>query len=124
MTSERDYTTKQMKELRAAFPGCEVTKHCENFTSGVPDVSFVNDGPTWWIENKRKLTIKECIDTVTPVQREKLRRLWFASNGRAIIACRVGPDRQAFTLLVHPVSLMAIPNIDLVEYIKREEAKL
>lgn len=54
MRTEAELTTKHTSQLRKDHPTWVVLKHCDRFTSGIPDVSvsYIGELKTVWIEYK------------------------------------------------------------------------
>lgn len=53
MVTESQFTGRLLKELRLRLgPSAVILKHCDRYTSGVPDVSVTLNDHTLWLEIK------------------------------------------------------------------------
>lgn len=79
MPTESQYTRNFLKLFRSTYPESVALKINDRTTAGILDSAIVIDGQTLWVEFKKDRP------KLTPLQRESLRRLDHASEGRAIV---------------------------------------
>lgn len=109
----KDYVSVAIREIAASYgEEAVISKHCDLFTKGIPDLTASFKGQTFWIESKvlrkgDKNLGEEIRARKQQLQHLKMTNLWHATEGKAVYIVRDEREPEVVCYWVEPTNLQA-----------------